>query len=212
MGLYEVRTYAGSGALGSLATPGSVNGVGTNALLASPYDLVYDPAGCWYVAELGSSMIRKINDTTLNATCLAGSPYDQGTDDGIGTNAKFSLPAGLALTPAADILFVADQGFGKIRSISLSTRQVTTLAGSTDGYADGFGTNAKFSYPTGLVYLGGLLYISDQFNNAIRILNVSSGQVSTFAGDTTAGSADGVGTNARLNYPAYMALDTPGWL
>jgi hypothetical protein len=47
---------------------------------------------------------------------------------------------------------------------------VTTISGSpADGYADGVGTDAIFSSPTGIaVDTNGLLYIADNVNNRIR--------------------------------------------
>ena len=44
----------------------------------------------------------------------------------------------------------ADSQGDRIRMIDLSTTVVTTLAGSVVGYADGQGTSALFSSPSGI--------------------------------------------------------------
>jgi hypothetical protein len=48
---------------------------------------------------------------------------------------------------------------------------VTTLAGSTQGYADGPGTYAQFSYPLALtVGLRDYIYVVDNLNNRLRLI------------------------------------------
>ena len=49
---------------------------------------------------------------------------------------------------------------------------VTTLAGSAgaSGLADGTGSTARFNFPHGVaVAAGGSVYVTDTFNNTIRI-------------------------------------------
>jgi hypothetical protein len=48
--------------------------------------------------------------------------------------------------------------------MDLATRQVKTLAGSTQGFADGTGTNALFDGPRGIAQANGMLYVADSFN------------------------------------------------
>jgi DNA-binding beta-propeller fold protein YncE len=51
------------------------------------------------------------------------------------------------------------------------------------------------------------LYIADTYGNLIRRMNLSSMQVSTFAGSSVAGSINGIGTAASFNLPLGMAMD-----
>jgi len=87
---------------------------------------------------------------------------------------------------------------------------VTTLAGSTSGggYVDASGTNARFSFPHGVVVdRDGNLFVSDRGNHVIRKVT-PNGEVTTFAGMPGAsGSADGTGTAARFHHPAGLAVD-----
>ena len=51
--------------------------------------------------------------------------------------------------------------------------------------------------------------MADESNNEIRKIT-PAGVVSTLAGSTTPGSADGVGTAARFNSPTDIAVDVAG--
>lgn len=87
---------------------------------------------------------------------------------------------------------------------------VSTLAGSTSGSADGQGTAAQFNEPTGIILApDGSLYVADYSNNEIRKIS-PTGYVSTFAGSTTAGYADGQGTAATFDRPGGLAMDAAG--
>lgn len=89
------------------------------------------------------------------------------------------------------------------------TATVTTLAGSTRGFADGTGTNAMFSeIPQIAVAPDGSLYVTDQSNDKIRKIT-PSGVVSTFAGSTR-GHTDGVGTGAQFTIPSGIVLGSNG--
>ena len=84
---------------------------------------------------------------------------------------------------------------------------MSTLAGSTQGYADhATGTNARFNNPSGLALSGDTLYVADQNNHRIRAIDIASGTVRDIAGDGTAESTNGIGTAARLNNPTGIAV------
>jgi sugar lactone lactonase YvrE len=88
---------------------------------------------------------------------------------------------------------------------------VTTFAGTagTSGAADGTGTAATFFNPIAITTDGTNLYLADSNNNTIRKIVITTGVVTTIAGDSTAnpGSADGIGTAARFNAPAGITTD-----
>ncbi len=87
---------------------------------------------------------------------------------------------------------------------------VTTLAGSgTAAYDDGTGTAASFNSPRGLaVSSSGVVYLADQGNNCIRA--ITAGVVTTWAGVSSSGYADGAATVAHFNGCSGVALDSTG--
>jgi len=90
-------------------------------------------------------------------------------------------------------VYVADSGNHRIRKITAG-RVVSTLAGSTRGFANGAGTWAGFNDLSGVaVDTSGNVYVADYGNNRIRKIT-ANGVVSTLAGSGTGGHRDGTGT------------------
>ena len=205
----RVRKITRAGVVTTLAggsTSGSSNGTGAAASFQLPTGAVVDSSGNIFIAEMGNDLIRKITPLGVVTTFAGGV---QGNLDGTGASAKFYAPSALAID-AADNLYVADSYNRNIRKIT-TAGVVTTLAGSsTSGYADGTGTAASFSFVTGLaVDSNGNVYAADAYNNCIRKIT-PAGVVSTFAGSTTSGAANGVGSSASFNIPWGVAIDTSG--
>jgi hypothetical protein len=117
--------------------------------------------------------------------------------------------------------FIADNGNNVVHFVNRSTGNMSIIAGilesaghSGDG---GPATNAQLNYPSGVTFdTVGDLYISDQSNNAIRVVSVTSGNISTVAGilgGVAGASGDkGPATNAQLNLPLSTAIDSAGTL
>ncbi len=107
------------------------------------------------------------------------------------------------------ILYITDTLNHRILKIKPSG-EVSTFAGSTQGYQDGVGSAAKFYEPHGLaIDKQGNLYICDTNNHRIRKVD-STGKVTTIAGSGNAGSADGIGTSAQFNEPQGITVDQNG--
>jgi sugar lactone lactonase YvrE len=154
-----VTTFAGS-------TQGHADGTGTNARFDYPAAIAIGPDGYFYVADRFNFMIRKISPDGV-VTTLAGNSAISGDDDGVGSAAKFYNPYDLVVDASGNV-YVIDRDNSKIRKVSPSG-QVTTVAGSTPGNADGTGSAAQFSYPRGIAIDGaGNLYVSDYNNHRIR--------------------------------------------
>jgi sugar lactone lactonase YvrE len=146
--------------------------------------------------------------STVLVTTLAGSGSD-GAADGAGTAAEFNSPRGVAIDSGGNV-FVADRFNHKIRKIT-SDGVVTTFAGSGSiGSADGMGTMASFSYPSGVAIDSiGNLYVADRSNHKIRKIT-STGVVTTLAGSGVQGSADGAGVASSFRTPLGVAVDSAG--
>jgi sugar lactone lactonase YvrE len=173
-----------------------------------PTGIAVDHIGNIFIGEEGNLRVRKI-DPNGNVTTLAGNG-GVNLNDGVGTNAGFGQPSGLAVNANGD-LYIADRGTARIRKVT-SDGTVTTVAGSSGnfGFADGNGVNAKFNYPSGIASdIHGNLYVADEQNNRIRKID-PSGNVTTVAGNGNAGYVDGPASTAEFNGPWGIAVDSYG--
>jgi hypothetical protein len=205
---YTWTTFAGS------SPGGSADGVGGNARFNQPFGVAVDTNGNVFVTDFRNNEIRKVTSAGV-VTTIAGLPGIYGSDDGIGRNARFFNPCGIALDKAGN-LYVADYFNSMIRRLTpVGTNwSVTTIAGQSGSYgsADGTGTNAQFTYPNGVaVDNGGNVFVTDQNNHTVRKLTPSGPNwvVSTIAGTAgVTGTNDGLGGVALFNQPAGIAVDS----
>lgn len=190
---------------GSESPRGSADGVGRAARFNSPLGIAYDGSANLYIADTYSNTIRKMNLSTLNVTTVAGRVGTPGSTDGIGTSALFNNPTGLACDGTN--LYIADTNNHTIRKMSLSTLEVTTLAGSAGIYGgnEGVGTAAKFNAPYGLLLDQAdpnILYVADSINGVIRKIVISTQTVSKFASNYQA---------TYGSYPLVTKVNANAW-
>ncbi len=179
----RIRKVTAAGAVSTLAgsgTAGFADGAGALAKFTFPVDVAVDKAGSIFVADgacgrfdygnWDNFRIRKVTASGVVST-LAGSGI-WGLTDGMGTQARFAFPLGVAVDSAGNVL-VADSENNRIRKVG-ADGVVSTLAGSGCGYdcggfADGVGAQARFNIPSGVAVDGaGNIYVSDQYNHRIR--------------------------------------------
>jgi len=141
-------------------------------------------------------------------------------DGGQALVARFYGPAGIAVDPSGN-LYIADYGNDRIRKVTYATGNISTIAGSgylapTSGaYSSDGGpaTAADLYTPDGITLdASGNIFFADQGNNRIRMINATTGIITTVAGDSTGGySGDGVAATAsELYYPSAVAFDGAG--
>ncbi len=191
---------------GTAGQPGSANGTGSDARFFNPVGITTDGINL-YVADTANHTIRKIVISTGEVSTLAGLAGSFGSDDGNGSSARFYNPMGI--TTDGTNLYVADWSYSTIRKIVIATGDVSTWAGSpgTYGSAGGSRSAASFNYPCGITTDGWFLYVTDYYNNTIRIID-PYGNVGTLAGSAgQSGSADGDGLTARFSYPIGITMD-----
>lgn len=197
-----VTTLAGNG------QKGSVDGSGTTARFEYPRGLTVDTSGNLYVTDWGNHAIRKITPMGVVTTVAGGS---KGLQDGNGASAKFNHPSDITVD-VTGVFYIADEDNDRIRQLTVAG-QVTTLAGSQTGFADGAGILAKFKKPFGIVSdAAGHLYVSDRGNHRIRKLVKQGNEwiVSTLSGTGQAGLSDGSGSSATFRQPAGLVMDNNG--
>lgn len=135
---------------------------------------------------------------------IAGA-VEPGLAEGIGRDARFDSPAGIAMDGAGN-LYVADSRNHRIRLVRPDSH-TSTLAGAGEGYLDGPASTARFRFPCGVaVAEDGSVYVADTGNHCVRVIR--NGQVSTLAGGRQ-GYAAGSGSQAAFDTPLSVAF-TPG--
>jgi sugar lactone lactonase YvrE len=132
-----------------------------------------------------------------------------GTADGMRHTAGFSDPFGIAFDKRNNVI-IADGGQSNCIKRITEKGEVQTIAGSTEGFADGPALEAQFNTPSGIVIdKDGNLIIADTSNNRIRKLS-TEGRVSTIAGSGPAGFKDGAAGEAQFDGPLGVAVDKQG--
>lgn len=186
------------------------DGIGTEAGFRAPTSIVMASDGYLYVGD--ELRVRRVSTDGEVTTLAGGGSGGSGFEDGIGVDASFFGGVGVT-TGGPDRLFVADGGNHAIRSIRISTAEVTTVVGGLDGYADGTFDAARFDHPRDLAYDAArdLLYVYDSGSSRIRIVDLGRREVLTLAGSGLRGYQDGVGTEASF-WATSIALDGEGGL
>jgi hypothetical protein len=204
---HEVSVLAGDGELSN--NPAYDNVPGLQARFFSPTAVLADEGGL-IVADTYNHAIRKIlYDADRTVITLAGAMGQAGNVDGVGAEARFYLPMGLAIDPLTSDILVADSGNHRIRAIQRGSWAVSTLAGSAPGDVDGPAIAARFSHPTAVaVDAAGRIYAVASGNaKLIAIDRNVDGTVTTLAGGGRPGYLDGAGTVALLAPQAGLVWD-----
>jgi sugar lactone lactonase YvrE len=153
----QVSTFAGK------ETKGFVDGDTSVAQFLNPNAIVFDKQGNMYVADNGNYCIRKI--TPAGMVSRFTGMGTTGTTDGAPGVGQFQYINDMVMDQDG-ILFICDGD--RIRKVTPGGA-VSTIAGSSTGYADGNGPDAKFNYPAGLaIDAEGNLFVADAMNNRIR--------------------------------------------
>ena len=185
-------------------------GPATNASLGGPFGVAIDSFGNLYIADFENNRIRKVTGGTITTVAGNGNQGFSG-DGGPATSAPLHQPAGVAVDSAGN-LYIADSWNYRIRKVAGGT--ITTVAGNGAYRFSGDGgpaTNASLNQPEGVaIDSAGNLYIADFDNNRIR--KVSGGTITTVAGngDQRFSGDGGPATNASLNGPFGVAVDSAG--
>jgi sugar lactone lactonase YvrE len=183
------------------------------AKLKSPWDLALK-TGILIVAMAGPHQIWVIDLLHDQAYPYAGTG-EEARRDGAVNEAAFAQPSGLALDPAKALeaggtLYVADAESNTIRAVSLPPDNVvTTLAGGDlfeFGDRDGQADTVRLQHPLGVAVHSGRVFIADTYNHKIKVLDLPSRSVVTFAGTGVSGHMDGPGDRAQFHEPSGISV------
>lgn len=164
-----------------------------------------------YVSDHGNHVIRKIDLFTHQVTTLCGDSTNHTWKDGVGSEARFRYPEGMALDEKKRILYVSDSYNHVIRSVNLIDGSVTTIVGNPrkSGNEDGIGEDAVFLYPSGLALdsISNCLYVTDRCNHSIRKIVLGERRVETLCGGKRRGYKNGSFEETMVSEPTDIALN-----
>ncbi|MBO9154578.1 IPT/TIG domain-containing protein [Chitinophaga sp. GCM10012297] len=204
----RIRMIAGgnTSAIAGNTAAGYTDATGAAAQFKLPWKAAADAAGNIYVADRDNHAIRKITPAGEVSTLAGGN--GAGYADGAGAAAKFNQPLDVAVDAAGNV-YVADNLNHRIRKVT-PDGTVTTLAGSSAGFANGTGAAAQFKNPSGLdIDKDGNILVADRLNHRIRKVT-PAGEVTVIAGDGNTGYRDGDAAGARFADPYGISGDKNG--
>jgi sugar lactone lactonase YvrE len=208
----NISTIAGTGTSGFTGDGGTA----TSAQLNNPQRVAVDGSGNVYITDQNNAAIRKVAGGIMTTIMTRGNIgiTDQNHGDGASASfAGFNQPYGVAVATGSGNVYIADYANYRIRMVNATTGNISTVAGNGNGGFAGDGgaaTSAQLNRPYDVLVDGaGNLYIADTYNHRIRMVNASTGNITTIAGTGASGFGGdgGQATSAMLNYPQGLALD-----
>ncbi|MDP2310151.1 MAG: hypothetical protein Q8P18_29305 [Pseudomonadota bacterium] len=201
-------TIVGSGEH-AWSTPGAS---ALESALENPVDAAFAPDGSLYIMPTHEARVVHVGADGIVQPCAGSGEVGYEGDGGDPTAAKISEASGLAVGDDG-ALYVADTQNNVIRVVADGV--IRTVAGAAEpGFVDGAAAEARFSGPQRLAVQGGVLYVADANNHAIRAIDIDTGAVTTVAGTGERGYAGdgGPATAAQLMYPYGVNVGTDGAL
>ena len=185
-----INTVVGTGTAG-FSPDGTA---AASAMISNPTGVAIDAQGNIYVGDAGNNVIREVNPCqkiyTIAGNTTGAPGYGGDGLDPIATTARFNTGLSFLCVDATGNVLVSDPGNSRIRKVAPTELNNPTAVAITAG--------------------NDTLYIADGSNNAIRMLDLTSGIIYAYAGNGTAGYAGdgGLITTAKFNYPAGLYLNT----
>ena len=121
----------------------------------------------------------------FSISAVAGSDSEPGYVEGSADQARFWNIYGITQWTSS-LLVVADSANHCLRFVDRVSRRTSRFVGSCGafGFVDGTGANALFNFPYSLLVLkSSFMLVSDNFNNAIRLVDFDTSAVSTLVRD-----------------------------
>lgn len=151
---------------------------------------------------VSDNCIRLCNAVSNNVSLFSG--LSKSMADGFSANHSIVRPSNHILVDPnhSNRIFVST--FTEIMVIK--NGNVSTIVGTDHaGYGEGVGSAAKLYCPTGMALTSDSksLIVCDKLNNLIRMVNLSSRQTSSLAGDRNPENRNGRGSESAISNPAH---------
>lgn len=191
-------------------------GPAARAELNFPTAVAVDRDGNLYIADTMNHRVRMVDSASGIISTLAGIGQARFSGDGGPANqAGLNEPAALAVDNEGR-LYIADQSNHRVRVVDLKTGVIHTIAGTGMATYDGDGrhaVDAGLAGPSGLALADNHLYIADTFNGRVRCVDLSTGLITTVAGDGGVYRYESPSDSSpSLSRPTGIALDQEGHL
>jgi hypothetical protein len=193
----NVTSFAGTG------TAGTGDGPAATAAFYYPIGIAIDASNTLYVSELNRKNIRKITSSGQVSTLTFSSVFDP-------------YFYGLAVD-STGVIYGVETSLHRVYKIiptGPASADIALLAGSTQGYANGQGSAARFYFQqtSGIcVDTFGNVYVGDTSNGSVRKIS-PSGNVITIAGTGVNAGDRPLETNTLLYFPNTLMIDANGIL
>jgi sugar lactone lactonase YvrE len=195
----EVETIAGTE-----NQKGFADGDAKTAQFNAPIGITVGENDKIFVADTYNDKIRVIENGQVST--FAGS--EKGFSDGIGDQAKFDTPCGIALTKDGKLI-VADSGNFRVRVIEENGNTWTLAGNGSQDLFDGLLSEAKFVRPMDVeIDKFGVIYIAD--GNAIRAIGRRVLPFVETISNSDSGLSDGKTQNSKFDRVSGLAIDESG--
>ena len=165
------------------------------------------PAAILLALVLATGMVTATDFNIGTVFHWLGGGTVAGFADGFGKTARFASPQFCAVDKENNF-YIPDWGNDRIRKVRKGFSDVTTWVGTLEGNQAGTGTFARLDGPGGIVVnnAGDKMFVNEYFNHQMRQIVIATRVATVFAGNGTAGTAEGTGTDARFNGPRGLAI------
>ncbi len=197
----EVELIVGNG------EPGLTDGNSGSARFHRPQGLALE-ADTLYVADSENHVVRAINLPSGDVRTVAGTGKQATTRVRSGPALTTDLSSPWDLAVADGIIYIAMAGLHQVWALDPAAQAIGVWAGTGhEALRDGAREQAWLAQPTGLDVNDGALYVSCAEAQAVRRIDLASGQVSTLAGRGLFdfGDEDGPSTSALLQHNQDVA-------
>ncbi len=204
-----ITTFAGTGSVGFSGDGGPA----TDARFNGPEGIVVDDSGNVYIVDNGNDRIRKVNTSGIISTVAGNGGHTFSGDGGPATAASLFAPDGMGVDRNGNI-YICDAGNHRVRMVN-TAGIITTIAGNGTAASTGDGgpaTDASVWQPCDIaVDRAGLVYFSQFLGHKVSKID-AAGIITTVAGTGTGsyGGDDGPATDAMLNKPSGLHMDSVG--
>jgi streptogramin lyase len=212
---WTITTIAGTGTQGHTGDGGKA----IEAHIDNPFGVIRGPDNAIWFCEYTGQTIRRISAEGIISTIAGSGKKGFSGDHGPALEATFNLPHEIRFDKNGD-LFIVDMSNHAVRKVDMKSRTITTIAGTGNpGYSGDGGpaVKAELKNPHSIQFdAKGNLFICDIGNHVIRLVDMATGKISTFAGTGKPGpTPDGSPIQGTpINGPRSLDFDSRGdlWL